>query len=261
MNSLRKFINILATMIILVALVFPAYGKTKDESSPPSHKLYEAFIEGLKPEKMELILNHEPDEKGKVGHLYLDLTGCDIGGVRIDHLTIEAVDVEFTPPSTWSTEQPDVKNMLDIKAKATILEEDVNKALLSEEFGDDDGHWHDLLLDFRNGGLYVRGYYLTKFLFRLDILIELEGRFEIRRGKELWLADYVMRVNKVDLPKSITDRAISQIQPVIDLKEFVFPLVLDKVEQKDDRVVLASRILPKPFEGIRYTYEKPQQPD
>jgi len=257
MNSFKKAINIFITIIIaLLAFAISIPASAQEENAPASQKLYEAFIEGLKPEKMELILNQEPDENGKVGHIYLNLTGCNIGGVRVAHLAIEAIDVGFTPPSTWDTESPDVRNMLDIKAKATILEEDVNKALLSEEFGDNDGHWHDLLLDFRDGGLYVRGYYLTKFLFRLDILIELEGRFEIHKGKELWLADYVMRVNKVDLPKSITEKAISQIQPVIDLNEFIFPLTLDKIEQTEDKVTLASRLDPEPFEGIKYTYEK-----
>ena len=65
-----------------------------------------------------------------------------------------------------------------------------------------------------------------------------------------------MRVNKVDLPKSITEKAISQIQPVIDLNEFIFPLTLDKIEQTEDKVTLASRLDPEPFEGIKYTYEK-----
>lgn len=221
--------------------------------------LFKAFAEGLKPESMEMVLGEEPDENGRVGHMYLDLYGCDLGGVRIDRLEIEAVDIQFTPPCDWDEKGPDIENMLAVYAQATILEKDVNAAVSDAAFGDSDGNWHDISLDFRDEGVYVRGYYLSTFLFRLDILIELEGRFGIVRGKQVWLEDYTMRVNRVDLPDFLTERAIGKIQPIINLEEFVFPLTLQTVIQKDDRVTLQSRVLPGRFQGITYKFRAAAQ--
>jgi len=216
--------------------------------------LFKAFAEGLKPESMEMILDEEPDVTGRVRRLYLDLLGCELGDVRIERLEIEALDTRFTDPQGWESPGPDVVDMLSVNARAAILESDVNRAIADAAFGDDDGHWHDLSLDFRKSGVYAKGYYTIRFLFTLDILIELEGRFGIVGGKQVWLEDYTMKVNRVDLPEVLTDRAVSQIQPIIDLEGFIFPLTLKTIVQTDDRVVLESRMLPQKFDGIRYCY-------
>lgn len=217
--------------------------------------LFSAFADGLKPESMQMILDDEPDEDGRVGHLYLDLHGCELGGVRIDRLEIEAVDVKFTPPSDWPEKGPDIENMLAVYAQTTILEKDVNAAISDAAFGDDDEHWHDITIDFKDNGIYVKGYYLATVIFKLDILLELEGRFGIVKGKQVWLEDYTMSVNRVDVPDFITERAIGNIQPIIDLDEFVFPLTLKTVIQKDDMVTLQSVVLPKRFPGIQYDFK------
>ena len=227
----------------------------KVEKTTRGAVLFKAFAEGLKPESMQMVLSEEPDENGKVGHLYLDLYGCDLGGVRIDRLEIEAIDMQFTPPGEWDKKGPDIESMLAVYAQATILEKDVNTAISDAAFGDDDEHWHDITLDFRDNGVYVKGYYLATVIFKLDILLELEGRFGIVKGKQVWLEDYTMKVNRVDVPDFITERAIGKIQPIINLEEFVFPLTLKTVIQKDDRVTLQSRVLPGRFSGIQYKYE------
>jgi hypothetical protein len=220
-----------------------------------AERLFEAFVTGLKPESAEMILDGGPDENGRVRRIYLDLTGCEMDEVRIDSLKIDAYEVIFTPPSTWDEEGPDVEEMLAVKAVARILEKDVNRALMIKQIGDDEEHWHDLSLDFRNGGIYARGYYLAKFIFRLDILLEIDGRFDIRGGREIWLDDYTIRVNRVDVPDGLAERAVSRIQPIIDLNEFPFPLTLDRIIQEDDRIVIRSRLEPKPFEGRTFTYQ------
>jgi hypothetical protein len=217
--------------------------------------LFRAFAEGLKPESMEMVLDEEPDDSGRVRHMYLDLYGCDLGGVRIDRLEIEAVDVQFTPTCEWKESGPEIENMLAVYAQAVILEKDVNEAISDEAFGDGDEHWHDISLDFRENGVYVKGYYLATVIFRLDILIELEGSFGIVGGKQVWLEDYTMKVNRVDLPDFITERAIGNIQPIIDLEDFVFPLTLKTVIQETDKVTLQSRVLPRRIEGILYKYQ------
>jgi hypothetical protein len=258
MGMSAKGIAFRLALFFVVITVFsgPAFcAPAGDEGTDAAERLFEAFVSGLKPESAEMILEEGPDEKGRVRRIYLDLTGCEMDGVRIDSLRIDACEVIFTPPSTWDKQGPDVEEMLAVKAVARILEEDVNRALLIKQIGDDEEHWHDLSLDFRNGGIYARGYYLAKFIFRLDILLEIDGRFDIRRGREIWLDDYTIRVNRVDVPDGLAERAVSRIQPIIDLNEFPFPLTLDRIIQEDGRIVIRSRLEPEPFEGRTFTYQ------
>ncbi len=209
-------------LFLLFGAPLPASAGHDEEAA--AQRLFDAFVSGLKPETMEMIVDGGPDKNGRVRRIYLDLEGCELGGVRIDRLKIDASDVTFTPPATWDEKGPD--------------------------------HWHDLSLDFREGGIYARGYYLAQFIFKFDILLEMEGSFAVRHGQEIWLDDYKVRVNKVDVPDGLTQRAISRIQPVIDLGEFPFPLVLDSIIQEEDRVVIKSRLEPKPFEGRTYTFKR-----
>ncbi|HCR38713.1 MAG TPA: DUF2993 domain-containing protein [Synergistaceae bacterium] len=251
---------VLAALLVLMLMAGPTFAgqdkqfRGKVDGHTRGAVLFKAFAEGLKPESVEMILDEEPDETADEPPGAVDLYGCELGGVRIERLEIEAFDTNFTGPGSWESSGPDIEDMLSVNARATILEEDVNRAISDAAFGDDDGNWHGLSLDFSNDGVYARGYYTVRLLFKLDILIELEGRFGIVGGKQVWLEDYTMKVNRVDLPEVLTDRAISQIQPIIDLNEFVFPLTLRTVIHEDDRVILESRSLPNPFDGIRYSY-------
>jgi hypothetical protein len=254
----KSFAGIILAFGFLLFLLFvtPLPVSAGHDEEAAAQRLFDAFVSGLKPETMEMIVDGGPDENGRIRRIYLDLEGCELGGVRIESLKIDASDVTFTPPATWDEKGPDVKEMLDVKASAVILEQDVNEALLVKQFGNDDEHWHDLSLDFREGGIYARGYYLAQFIFKFDILLEMEGSFAVRHGQEIWLDDYKVRVNKVDVPDGLTQRAISRIQPVIDLGEFPFPLVLDSIIQEEDKVVIKSRLEPKPFEGRTYTFKR-----
>ena len=64
-----------------------------------------------------------------------------------------------------------------------------------------------------------------------------------------------MRVNKLDLPDYITQKALSQIQPLLDLGRFPFPLRLHTVQLEHGSAFLATRILPDPMQnGVSYRY-------
>ena len=74
-------------------------------------------------------------------------------------------------------------------------------------------------------------------------------------GKELWLDRPEVRVNRLDLPDYITQKALSQIQPLLDLNRFPLPLNLHKVTLEKGKAILSTRTLPKPIErGITYHY-------
>jgi len=219
-------------------------------------KLLLHFVEEFKPEKIHMILENEPNDEGLIRELYLDVTGCDIGGVRIDSLKLRAVGVTLSPPSQWEQEGGlDAKEVLNVHAFASITEKDLNENLLQKQFGDDD-EWHNLQVRMTPDGIYARGNYHAQVLFTLNILIEIFSKFKIVDMQQVWLDDYTLRVNRVDVPDFITEKAVSQIQPLLDLSKFVFPLRLSSITFKEGSMTIASRLLPEPFEGIVYTYEK-----
>lgn len=234
-------------LLFIISAASPLWGETRGK------KLLDHFVKEFSPEEITMIIDEEPNEKGYVRDIFLDIRGCSIGGVRIDSLTLRAMGVQMNAPSEWDRKGLDAKEILNVHALARILEKDLNNNLLSKEFGDDD-HWHNLQVDMRPDGIYARGNYLVTVLFRLDILIEIFSRFKIVDRKEVWLDDYTLKVNRVDVPQFITDKAVSEIQPLLDLGKFVFPLRLHSISYDEKSLTISSRVLPESFEGIRYRY-------
>lgn len=242
-------------LAVLLILALPADSGEKNKTDP--QMLFDAFCKGLRPESMVMILDGEPDENGRVRRIYLDFTGCYVGNVRIDRFYVEALDVTFTPPSSWDEKGPEVKNVLLVRAKAKICEDDVKIALRSDKFNKKDDNWHDIQLNFRDREAYVSGYKKVAFL---DIFFELQGRFDISHGGEVWLADYSMRINRLDAPKALTEKTISRIQPLIDLGRFPFPLTLRRIIQEKEYIILESRVAPELFKGTTFLYKGDKTP-
>jgi len=227
------------------------------EVRPASKILFENFLRELTPEKLTMIVDEEPDATGRIRRLYLDMQGPRIGGVRVEYMRVEALDVQCNPVEEWTreTETPiEVRSVLMAYTEAAITEKDINDDLIRKQIGEDDANWKKLSLDFSSEGLYARGYYHVKFLFSLDILIELRGKLGIREGKQIWLEEYGFKLNRVDVPDFLADRAVAQLQPILDLGRFLFPVRLETLVMDDEKVRLAGRVLPQRFEGIVYTY-------
>ncbi|MBN1333770.1 MAG: DUF2993 domain-containing protein [Synergistales bacterium] len=225
----------------------------KFEDGSHGARIMREFVEGMDPMEAEMIIDRQPDGSGHLNRIYMNLDRPLIGGVRLDNLSFEALDVQFNPVSEWGSSPVEVKDMLAVYAEGILLEDDINRSLQSREFGGDE-HWHDLKLDFRSSGISAKGYYLAEFIFKLDILIEINGELAIRNKQQIWLDNYTLKVNRVDVPRRITDKAISKIQPILDLSRFIFPLDLDSVEMDSKQILIRSRYLPEKFDGIVYRY-------
>ena len=91
-------------------------------------------------------------------------------------------------------------------------------------------------------------------LFTMSFLIEVFSKLKIVDKQQIWLDDYSVRINRMDVPQFIVDKAVGAIQPVLNLKKFVFPLRLHSVTYDDEAIFASSRILPEPFDGLSYTY-------
>jgi hypothetical protein len=255
---------IASLLLFSLLLCPPAFasdqGKTEDwtYSLSGGHEgrgaeLFRFFHDRFQPEEMTLVLDGHPDETGRVRHLFLDARGAFVDDMRLDHIVLEAFETQFNAPELWD-EEIEVTSMLAVYSEATLREEDINTRLREKQIGDDDAHWQRIGIDFGPDGVHASGLYRAKFLFTFDILIEIDGQFDLVRGRQVWLSDYTLKINRREIPESLAKRAISQLQPILDLDRFIFPLRLASIEQDDEKVTLRSRHLPTPFRGITYRF-------
>ena len=140
-----------------------------------------------------------------------------------------------------------------------ITEKDINDSLKEKTFGKGGDHWKNISMKIRPEGLQGKGNYLAKVLFvTLNILIEVDSGLEVVKNKELWLKDPQVRVNRLDLPDYVTQKALKQIQPLLDLSRIPIPMRLHSVTLEEGAATLRTRNLPEPLSSdlvYRYTAE------
>jgi hypothetical protein len=240
--------------------VVPASGANfefegKIDAQDLTSRLLAYYVKEFSPENLYLSIDEQPDNTGRFRDIYMDLTGVLIGGIRVDKLTFRMHDAQFNDPAKWASGEVECESALYIYAQCILKEEDINRKLATETFGKDD-HWRNISMKIAPSGLYAKGTYAAKVFFvTLNILLEIESGLQIVENRELWLENYKVRVNTMSVPDYITKKAISQIQPLLDLGRFPLPLKLHKVEFRDGQALLATRILPlPPVDGITYHY-------
>ena len=243
----RKFL--LAFMIISLSFS-AAYADEVDD-------LLKYYVNRFNPESAELVIAEKPDSTGRFSDLYMDLKGVVVEGLRMDRLTFRMSGVQFNEPSNWAKGNVECSDAIQINALTTIFESDINRAIEAKTFGEKD-HWHNVSMGITPQGLKGKGYYTADAgLFNLDILLEITSGLKIVGGKELWLNDPVVKVNKLDVPDYVTKKALSRIQPIVDLNRLPLPMTLHKVDLKQGSAVLSTRALPKALtEGLKYSYKK-----
>ena len=242
----------ISAVLLIIALLFsvPCFADEVDD-------LLNYYVQEFKPEKANLIIAEKPDASGRFSDLYMDLKGVHIETLRLEHLAFRMSGVQFNEPSEWAKGNVECKDAIKIQALATLLEGDINRAIEEKTFGGED-HWHDVSLAITSSGLKGKGYYTADAkLFSLDILLEITSGLKIVKGKELWLNNPVVKVNKLDVPDYVTKKALTRIQPLVDLNKFPLPMSLHKVDLKQGRADLSTRTLPKALDkGLKYYYSK-----
>ena len=212
------------------------------------------YVKKFTPEKATLIISDKPDPTGLFTEVYMDLKGVVIDKLRLSSLVVNMRGVQFNEPSEWAKGNVECKDAISVLATATLLESDINHSIENRNFGKKDEHWHDMSMKITPKGLKGRGYYKYSFL---DILIEIDSKLKIVKNKELWLDNPYLKVNKLDVPDYVTKKALSKIQPLVNLRKFPLPLTLHKVQLKDGSATLSSKTLPKALKGgLKYTYSK-----
>ena len=235
--------------VLIFALIFSgsSYADEVDD-------LLNFYVEKFKPEKAVLVISGKPDSTGLFNDVYMNLQGVMIDKLRLNSLVVRMRGVQFNEPSEWSKGNVECKKAISVLATGTILESDINKSIEDKTFGDGGDEWHDMSMKINPSGLSGSGYYKYNFL---DIRIDINSKLKIVKGKELWLDNPQAKVNKLDVPDYVTRKALSNIQPLVNLNDFPMPLSLHKVELKKGSAVLSTRTLPKEMtNGLKYTYEK-----
>lgn len=246
MKMKRNFLLAIAVWVLALQACVSCADEVED--------LLNFYVKKFTPEKAVLIISDKPDKTGLFSEVYMDLKGVVIENLRLDSLTVQMRGVQFNEPSQWKEGNVECKDAISVLASAKMLESDINKSIESKSFGKKDEHWHDMSMKITPKGLGGRGYYKYSIL---DILIEIDSKLKIVKNKELWLDNPQLRVNKLDVPDYVTKKALTKIQPLVNLKKFPLPLSLNKVELKNGEATLSSKKLPQALkDGITYKYSK-----
>ena len=54
----------------------------------------------------------------------------------------------------------------------------------------------------------------------------------------------------------LVEEEVRNLQPVVDLEDFVFPLSVDRIEMGEKSVKLVTKTAPQSFDGIRFKYDR-----
>ena len=261
MSILSKILRIIFISVLCLIFSVPVFSanfsyKGKVEPTDITSRLLKFYIEKFDPESSELIIEEEPDETALFKNIYMDIVGCNISGVRVDRLTFQLIDAQFNNPEEWETGDIECISSLEAYATCRLLEDDINADLQNRVIGDGDDNWRNLKIRITPDGLSGSGEYSVKLLFTFNILIEIESKLRIVGGKEVWLEDTYIKLNRLDVPEYITDMALDQIQPLLDLKTVDLPLKLNRIVFKEKEAFFETRIHPSKIEGITYIYVK-----
>ena len=111
-----------------------------------------------------------------------------------------------------------------------------------------------MTVDLKPGFLTAKGYYHVKNP-GLTLLAEVKTGLEIKKGKELWLKDTELKINRDEQTDAVRD-AIRKIQPVVDIRDLPFPITLAELTVTETSLRMGTRTAPKPFEGLLLRYLK-----
>ena len=256
MLKVFKIFFVVSLCLLFSSPAFSAFSyKGKIEPTNDTSKLLKFYVEKFDPESFELIIETEPDEPGFYKNIYMDIVGCCISGVRLDRLTFQLLDAQFTAPEEW--ESGDVEcTALEVYASCRLMEDDINADLESRVIGNDVDRWRNLKIRITPKGLSGSGEYSVKLLLSFNILIEIESKLRIVRGQEVWLDNASVKLNRLDVPEHVTNMALDQIQPLLNLKTLPLPLRLNRITFMEKEALFETRVLPNKIEGITYNYVK-----
>jgi len=234
---------------------------TVEETDLPA-RLLRNLVESLAPESLELVLEDDPDASGAVRRLYFEARGAKQGGIRIDSLRLEALFVKFDlgGPSGNGGSAPGEGNLGDLNVseavqgyfEGRVLEKDLNDFLLGATLTGGGAEWKDLRFDLRPGGFSASARFVSGVV---SARVVVESDLEIEDRDRLRMRNYRISVNNAETDMAMILEAIEKAQPLLDFRDFPFPVRLRELTVDEDALVLATRVAPTRFEGTTLRYE------
>lgn len=223
-------------------------------------KLVKVLVDTLTPESLEVIFDAEPDADGSISNLYVEAKGISAGTpYRLDYVALGGKLLKLAPPSQWNVSE--IRTLQPQKwegffnAELVLKEDDLRKAIPSfiSQNKDAAEKWSDLFVDFRPGLIVLKGKYDVNS--GMNAAFEIKTGLELRAGKQLWLVNTNVQINKDEQTDAIR-KEIKKRNPPVDLAKLEIPLTLRSlvITDKEIRIKTASR--PEPFAGITYRYTK-----
>ncbi|PIE54570.1 MAG: hypothetical protein CSA35_05190 [Dethiosulfovibrio peptidovorans] len=256
---MKKRLVVFMFVVISAVSVVTAWGTERSfvgdvAASDRETRLFRWLVAMMSPEEARMILDEKVPNDGTVRHIYFEAVGPSLEGLRFSSISLEAAFSDFGPVEAWNDDGPkELRSVLRGYLDASISDSDLNQFLKGLVVEDDDGCWESMSVRFLPGGLSASGYYHVHRPVNLRIKVDLDGRLELREGAELWLDRYQFRINNDD-QSSIVDKALQKTQPIVNMKDFVFPVHLNTLELQKGWMHLATWTVPKPFDGLAYSY-------
>lgn len=232
------------------------------EETDLSTRLLRNLVESLAPESLELILEGGPDASGAVRRLYFEARGAKQGGIRIESLRLEALFVKFDlgGPSGNGGSAPGEGNLGDLNVseavqgyfEGRVLEKDLNDFLLGATLTGGGAEWRNLRFDLRPGGFSASARFASGVV---SARVVVESDLEIEDRDRLRMRNYRISVNNAETDMAMILEAIEKAQPLLDFRDFPFPVRLRELTVDEDALVLATRVAPTRFEGTTLRYE------
>lgn len=170
----------------------------------------------------------EPMLRGKIKHLHIEGDEVQIApSLTVDHLIVDMDDVEA------DVAKKQIRRVRQTIFEAHISEDSVNRYMVTTRAAS-----KDLRVSFGKGTVTVTVY--PSFL-GIDTEFRITGRPEIVQGSKVrFIADRAM-LAKIPVPSFLVNKVLDHVNPVLDLSEMKFPVVLSGMTVKEGAIVIKGR--------------------
>ena len=215
-------------------------------------KLLRSFVALLHPKTLDLVLEGGPDESGAIRRLYLEGRGIVQGDLVIDAIKLEAFFVKVDLSDDVEPDRLKVVEAMQGYFEGSITEKNLNDCLLGATLSSGSAQWRDMRLDLRPGGFFASARFSSG---AISALVEISSRLAIKERDRLVMADYHVVVNNSETSMEQILEAIEEVQPLLDFRDFPFPVRLRQLKIDEDLLLLSTATAPTRFEGRTLRFE------
>lgn len=229
--------------VMAAALLFAAAGQNTPALAaavkPPTDAEVASRMAGM------LGREFEPDSVSVTvldSHAYAEMKGCEISGIRIDTMRLEAL-LTNRGESVKSDDAKALATMIGFSRGEIILtEKDVNGYFA----GNDIRGFSGLRFDFSPQGFKASGVFSAKFLMTIRIQLAAHGVLALRPDG-VYLDKVAIYVENMKQPDILTRQIVAHVNPLLEWSDIPFKVEFKTVAMDDSAARMSGN--PKRFEG------------